>query len=85
MTLNIELPPEVEASFAAQARAKGVCLGMFIRDYLIAHTPLVKSRQMSVQELDEALEELAASIPEVPPLSDEAMNRESIYIREDEW
>ena len=40
---------------------------------------------MSVQELDEALEALAASIPDVPPLSDEAMNRESIYTREDEW
>ncbi|WP_273037953.1 hypothetical protein [Iningainema tapete] len=40
---------------------------------------------MSAKEIDEALEELATSIPVVPPLSEQAMSRESIYTREDEW
>ena len=35
MTLNIELPPEVEARFAAEARAKGVPLERHVRDWLI--------------------------------------------------
>ena len=85
MTLNIELPPEVEASFAAQARAKGVSLDTFIRDYLIKHALVIESRRMSANEIDEALEELAASMDAVPPLSEQAMSRESIYTREDEW
>ncbi len=84
MTLNIELPPEVEASFAARAQAEGVALDTFIRDYLIEGAPRVKSRRMNAEELDEVFEELAASIPDVPPLSNEVMDRESIYTREDE-
>ncbi len=85
MTLHIELPPQVEASFAVQAQAKGVSLDTFIRDYLIEHAPVVETCPMSAKEIDEALEELAASIPAVPPLSEQAMSRESIYTREDEW
>jgi hypothetical protein len=39
MTLLIELPPDVEARYAAEARAKGVPLERYIRDRLINSAP----------------------------------------------
>ena len=85
MTVTLELPPEVEASFVAQARAKGVPIDAFLQDYLIQHAPPVELLQMSTEEWERAFEEWADSFPDVPPLSDEAVSRESIYTREDEW
>ena len=39
MTLNIELPPDVEARYAAEAHAKGVTLERHVRDRLIQSAP----------------------------------------------
>lgn len=71
MTITLELPPDLEARFVAEAQAKGVPVGEVVT---------------AAEELDRALEEAADLIPEgVPPLSDDAMSRESIYTREDDW
>jgi hypothetical protein len=41
---------------------------------------------LSAEEINAALDEAADMIPGgTPPLSDEALSRESIYTREDEW
>jgi hypothetical protein len=46
------------------------------------HSP----NNLTAEEVDRGLEEAADLIPEgVPPLSDEAMSRESVYIPEDDW
>ena len=85
MTITLELPPEVEARLLAEAQNKGVPVGEVIKDYLIQHAPPLK-QQMSAEELDQALDEIADSLPKgIPPLSDEAISRERIYTREDEW
>lgn len=42
MTLQIELPPDVEARYAAEARAKGVPLERHVRERLIANAPSVE-------------------------------------------
>jgi hypothetical protein len=39
VTLKIELPPDVEARYAAEARAKGVPLERHVRDHLIDNAP----------------------------------------------
>jgi hypothetical protein len=39
MTLNIDLPADVEARYAAEAQAKGVPLERHLRDWLIASAP----------------------------------------------
>ena len=51
------------------------------------HTPPGRSpKQLTAEEVDKGLEEAAGLIPEgIPPLSDEALSRESIYTREDDW
>jgi hypothetical protein len=42
--------------------------------------------QLTAEEFDRAFDEIADTIPEgIPPLSDEALSRDSIYTREDEW
>ena len=85
MTITLELPPEVEARLLAEAQSQGVPVGEVIKDNLIQHAPPSK-QQMSAEELDQALDEIADSLPNgIPPLSDEAISRERIYTREDEW
>ncbi len=84
MTITLELPPEVEARLLAEAKDKGVPLSEVVRAYLIQHATALKP-QMRPDELDRVLDEIADSIPKgVPPLSDKALSRESIYTREDE-
>jgi hypothetical protein len=85
MTITIELPPDLEARFVAEARAKGVPVGEIVKAYL--HTPPDHSpKQLTAAEVDKGLEEAADLIPDgVAQLSDEAMSGESIYTREDDW
>jgi hypothetical protein len=41
---------------------------------------------LTAEEFDKTFDEIADLIPEnVPPLSDAALSRESIYTREDDW
>jgi hypothetical protein len=86
VTITLELPPDLEARFVAEAKTKGVPVGEVVKEYLY-HAPLARSpKQLTAEEVDRALEEAADLIPEgIPPLSDEAMSRESIYTREDDW
>jgi hypothetical protein len=43
-------------------------------------------RELSGEELEKGFEEIADLIPDnVPAIPDEALSRESIYTREDEW
>ena len=86
MIITLELPPDLEARFIAEANAKGVPVGEVVKAYLY-HAPLERSpKQFTAEEVDRGLEEAADLIPEgIPPLSDEAMSREGIYTREDDW
>lgn len=86
MTVTLELKPEVSAQLEAQARASGVS----VKDYLekkveelispsdpqLAKTP--EERVRLWQEFVNSHDDIDA-----PPLSDEAISRESIYERED--
>lgn len=87
MTITVELPPEIEAWFLAQARARGISIGAYVREYLTrANHPAAVPPRLSLEEMDRLLDEAADIVPAgVPPLSDEAMSRQSIYTREDEW
>ncbi|MBI4911042.1 MAG: hypothetical protein HY820_45955 [Acidobacteria bacterium] len=87
MTIRIELPPELEERFLAQARARGVSVGVCVEEFLARSIrPSMEPRQLSAEDVDRLFEEAADLVPPgVPPLSDEAMSREGIYTREDEW
>jgi hypothetical protein len=87
MTITVELPPEIEEWFLAQARARGVSVGAYVQEYLTRSSqPIMERPKLSVEEVNRILDEAADLVPAgVPPLSDEAMSRENIYTREDEW
>jgi hypothetical protein len=80
MTLTINLKPEVEAGLVAQAQAKGVS----VTEYVVSLLEQFGSsgRQMSPEQRATALHEWAKGFPEVAPLSDEAVSRESLYSRD---
>ena len=62
-------------------------MGEIVQAYLVHHSPAERGpQQLTAEEVDRGLEEAADLIPEgVLPLSEEAMSRESIYTREDDW
>ncbi len=86
MTITLELPPDLEARFLAEARAAGVPVSEVVRGYLFHAIPRRNDQPPASDEIDRAFEEAANGIPEgIPPLPDEAMRRESMYSREDDW
>ncbi len=81
MTLSIQLKPEVEAILAAQARAKGVSVAEFVESLLEQFTP--SGQQMTPEQRVDALHKWAKGFPQgAPPLTDEAVSRESLYSRD---
>jgi len=86
MTITLELPPDLEARFVAEAKAKGVPVSELVKVYLYHAPAELSPKQLTAEEVDRELEEAADLIPEgIPALPDEAMSRESIYTREDDW
>lgn len=91
MALTVQLPPEIEAQFLAQAEEPGLPLGAVVEGFIIAMASKATSRvgtppsaHLSVEESDRILDEAAALVPGGIVLSGYSMSRESIYTREDE-
>jgi hypothetical protein len=78
MTISIELMPEVEAGLAALAAEQGVPLREYVR-HLLEQVPTHKMPSLSPAERALLWRESAKGIPYTPPLSDEAVRRESFY------
>jgi len=89
VTIPVPLTTEEQAALLAQAKVQGVSVDSLLRKavlQIIGATPEVDHRELSAEELDNAFEEAADLIPAgIPMPSDEALSRESIYTREDEW
>ena len=89
ITLPVPLTREEQAALVAHAKARGVSVDSLLHRailQIIHAAPEVDQRELSAEELDSAFEEIADLIPPgTPSLSDEALSRESIYSREDEW
>jgi hypothetical protein len=86
LDVNIQdLPESVVASYEATARARGISLDAFLREYLIENAPAPPPAQMSPEEWEKALDECFDGFPLAGPLPDDAFSRENIYGREDDW
>jgi len=79
MFITINLPPDVEAALASQARAQGLDLAQYAVQVLSARVPPHKSAVLSPAERAQAWRESAQGLPHTAPLSDEAISREAIY------
>lgn len=80
MTITVELPPEVEARFIAEARRKGVPLGEIVEAYLVQSAPSAgKAAQMSSEESDRAIDELFDNVDVPNGVQEGAFHRENWY------
>ena len=86
MTITLELPPDLEAQLVAEARAKGLPISEVVKEYLYRAPAPRGSRALSAADVDRGLDDAAVLVPVgIPPLAEEAMSREGIYTREDDW
>lgn len=91
MAVNVPVPltTEEENALLAHAQAEGVSVASLIQRAvlgIIKADPERNGRHATAEEVERFFEEAADLVPAgTPALSDEAMSRESIYTREDEW
>jgi hypothetical protein len=83
MTVTLHLPPEKEAAFEAQARARGLSLEQWmleLAEQSVQPASVAHLQRTNPQEWARQFGAWADSHdPGIPVLSDEAMSRESIY------
>ena len=90
MAILLELEPEIESRLIAQAAAQGTSVEVLLKtlvEGLLASSSQPTSLTISPQERAERFVNWARSHSSIkaPPLCDDAISRESIYTREDEW
>ncbi len=82
MTVTLELKPEVEERIIAEAKARGLSVEDYIRQELEAKVRIPQTpEQIPYEEWLRMFNEFLNSHDYIkaPPLSDEAISRESIY------
>jgi hypothetical protein len=77
MTVTVELRPEVEASLASLAAEQGISLTQYVRRLLEEQIP--GQVMLSPAERANLWRESVKGLPRTPPLSDDAISRDSIY------
>jgi hypothetical protein len=92
MAVPVNLTPAEEAALAARARAEGVSVESLLRGavlHLIVtgedEAPAKSHAGLSADQWEAELVKWLDGMPDFQPLSDEAIGREGIYTREDEW
>jgi hypothetical protein len=78
MTITIELAPDLEAGLVALAKAQGLGLPQYVQRVLKDQISL-QAGGLSPAERAAAWLASADGLPLTPPLSDEAISRESMY------
>jgi hypothetical protein len=78
MTVTIELSVEIEAGLAALAKARGLALPQYLQ-HLLEEQVSVRAAGLSPAERAAAWRASVEGLPLLPPLSDAAISRESIY------
>lgn len=77
MTVTLELRPELEAGLLAVARASGMTLEEYLLSVVESAVP--PESRLSPAERGAAFEAWSAGHRFTPPLSDDAVSRESMY------
>jgi hypothetical protein len=79
MSVTLELRPEIEATYAAQAAVEGVPLPEYLRHVLEEQAPAPAKRPLSPAERADLWRRTSGGLLNTPLLSGEAISRESIY------
>jgi hypothetical protein len=78
MTVSLDLSPETKARLEAQAAARGLTLEAYLEVVLRERSIEPVTNWSSPEEKATSFETWAHSHPPTPPLSDEAIRRESL-------
>jgi len=80
MTVTLNLPPDVEQAYVAEAHAKGLSVDELVRNLLLSLQPSSSGTELSPEEWVRQFKAWTRSHAEddLPLLSDEAMSREFI-------
>jgi hypothetical protein len=79
MTVTIQLPSDIEADLVGQARDHGLELPRYVEHLLREHVSPRAGSALPPAERAAAWRESTRGLPHTPPLSDDAISRESIY------
>lgn len=82
MTVTLNLPPNIEQLYVAEAQARGLAVEEVIEEALLAaRQPVRPSEELSADEWMRRFQEWSESPAHanLPALSDYAVSRESIY------
>jgi hypothetical protein len=81
MTLQIEIPAEVQAKLAAEAEARGIPVETYAGDLLVQTAAQIVPRKpkLTVEGFHEMLREMAEGSENLPNLPTESFSRESFY------
>jgi hypothetical protein len=80
MTITLTLTPELEARFAAQARALGLPLDAYVQSLLEQQAEVGRSEQtINLEQFEAELDALAQGSVKLPYLPPEALTRAGIY------
>lgn len=88
MSVTVSLTSEEQAALEAQAKSQGISVDSLLRKAVLQVISIQQGgpQPLTAEQLDRAFEEIADMVPEdIPALFDQALSRESIYTREDEW
>ena len=80
MAITLNLPPEVEASLAAQARALGLQLNSYVQTLLEEQAGMGGTEQaLNLEQFEAELDALAQGSDKLPYLPPAALTREGFY------
>ncbi len=80
MAITLNLPPEVEASLAAQAKALGLQLNSYVQTLLEQQAGTGRGKQtINLEQFEAELDALAQGSDKLPYLPPAALTRESFY------
>ena len=88
MAITLSFTDDEYNAIEAVAKSEGESVESWIRKTIlrVASVPSEDTRpNLSAEEWEREFDAFLDSLPEMPSLSDEAISRESIYTREDEW
>jgi hypothetical protein len=78
MTLMLELRPETEARLHAEAARRGIGVDLLARELIEASVPKLPG-ELTVEEFEALLDELAAGGEEFPVLSRDVIDSRAFY------
>ncbi|MGC9994156.1 MAG: hypothetical protein ABSE79_02465 [Terriglobia bacterium] len=80
MAITLNLPPDIEAKLAAQARELGLQLDTYVQSVLQQQAAMEDSLQtLNLEQFEVELDALAEGSDRLPYLPPEALTRASIY------